>query len=57
MPDKILGVVSLALSAASQALIRHADTALFYSLLFGILGAYEFVVGEIRQWRGRQSGA
>ena len=49
MNDKILGVVLLALSAASQAFINHDDTALFYSVVFFILGAYEFILGEIKQ--------
>jgi hypothetical protein len=49
MADKVLGVVLLALCAASQAFIRHSDTAMFFSLLFGGLGASEFVLGEIRQ--------
>jgi hypothetical protein len=53
MADKVLGVVLLGLCAASQAFIRHADTALFFSLLFGGLGAYEFVLGEVRQRKRR----
>ena len=56
MADKILAVILLAMSAASQILIRHADTALFYSWLFGALGAYEFVVGELRQRKERGGG-
>jgi hypothetical protein len=51
MADKVLGVVALALSAACQVLIRHQDTALFYSYVFGLVGAFELVVGEIRQRR------
>jgi hypothetical protein len=57
MADKILAVVLLALSAASQVAIRHSDTAMFYSWLFGALGVYEFVLGEIRQRTGRGEGA
>lgn len=49
MNDKILGVVLLALSAASWAFIKHEDTAMFYSVVFFILGAYEFISGEIKQ--------
>ena len=56
MADKVLGVVLLALCAASQAFIRHEATALFFSLLFGGLGVYEFVTGEIRQRKGRGEG-
>jgi len=53
MPDKILGIVSFGLCAASQVLIRHSDTALFFGFLFFGVGAYEFVVGEIRQRRNK----
>ncbi|MHC4741679.1 MAG: hypothetical protein ACYS8Z_07200 [Planctomycetota bacterium] len=49
MNDKILGVVLLALSAASQAFIEHDDTAMFYSVVFFLLGLYEFISGEIKQ--------
>ena len=52
MSDKILGVVLLGLSAASQVFIDHKDTALTYSWVFGVLGIYEFVVGE-RQRRSK----
>ncbi len=57
MADKVLGLVSFALCAASQAFLRHEDTALFFSLLFGALGVDEFAIGEIRQRRGRGDGA
>ena len=50
MSDKILGTVLFGLSAATQVLIAHNDTALFYSTLFFVLGAYEFVRGELKQW-------
>lgn len=46
MADKILGVACLALSAASQAFIRHHDTAMFYSVLFFALGAFEYLLGH-----------
>jgi hypothetical protein len=48
MYDKILGTVLFSLSAASQVLIAHDDTALFYSILFFVLGVYEFVRGELK---------
>ena len=60
MSHKILGVVLLGLSAASWVFIYDGnpgsgseDTAMFYSLMFGILGAYELVVGEIRQRKSK----
>jgi len=53
MSDKILGVVLLGLSAASQVLIDHDDTALFYSWLFGVLGICELVLGEFRQRKSK----
>ena len=46
MGDKILGVVCLALSAVCQVLIGHADTAMFFSVVFFVLGAYEFFAGD-----------
>lgn len=49
MNDKILGVVLLGFSAASQAFIKHDDTAMFYSVVFLLLGGYEFISGEIKQ--------
>ena len=52
MSDKILGAVLIALSAACHVLIRHADTAMFYSIVFFVLGGYEFIRGEVRQLRG-----
>ncbi|MEX1232210.1 MAG: hypothetical protein WEB58_18335 [Planctomycetaceae bacterium] len=48
MADKILGVVCFVLCAASQVFIRHDDTALFFSALFFVLGAYEFIIGDLR---------
>ncbi len=53
MSDKILGVVLLGLSAASQAFIEHPDTALFYSWLFGLIGVYELVLGDLRQRKAK----
>lgn len=53
MADKIIGVVCLALSAASQIWITHKDTALFFSFLFGVVGLVEIVLGEIRQRRSK----
>ena len=54
MQDKIIALVAFGLSAASQAFIRHNDdTAMFYSVVFFVIGVYEFVLGEIRQ---RKSG-
>jgi len=53
MQDKIIALVAFGLSAASQAFIRHDDTAMFYSVVFFVIGVYEFVLGEIRQ---RKSG-
>jgi hypothetical protein len=51
MQDKILGVVLLGLSAASWAFIDHHDTAMFFSIVFFVIGAYEFIRGEIKQWK------
>jgi hypothetical protein len=53
MSDKILGVVLLGLSAASQVFIDHEDTALFYSWFLGVIGVYELVLGDIRQRKSR----
>ena len=49
MHDKILGLVSLGLSAASQAFIQHDDTAMFYSIIFFAIGVYEFILGGLKQ--------
>ena len=49
MQDKLLSAVFLGLCAASQVFIKHNDTALFFGVIFFALGAYEFVIGEIRQ--------
>lgn len=49
MQDKILGVISFGLCAASQAFISHDDTAVFFGVLFFLIGGYEFLLGEIRQ--------
>jgi len=49
MQDKALGLVSLGLSAASQAFIRHDDTAMFFTIVFFAIGAYEFILGEVKQ--------
>ncbi len=51
MYDKTLGLVALGLSAASQAFIRHDDTALFYSVVFFAVGLYELVAGELKERR------
>ena len=48
MADKILGVVCFALCGASQAFIRHSDTALFFGFLYFALGSYEFILGALR---------
>ena len=48
MKNKILGIVCLALIGGTWAVIRHDDTAMSSSCLFFILGAYEYVLGDIR---------
>jgi len=53
MYDKILGLISLGLSAASQAFIRHHDTALFYSVVFFVVGVYEWISGEIKERKSK----
>jgi len=53
MQDKILGLVALSLSAASQVFIWQDDTAMFYSVVFFAIGAYEFILGEINQRKSR----
>ncbi|MCP4613209.1 MAG: hypothetical protein GY845_31345 [Planctomycetes bacterium] len=53
MHNKILALVSLGFSAASQVFVRHHDTALFYSVIFFAVGVYEFILGDLRQ---RKSG-
>lgn len=40
--EKTLGVLCFALAAASQAFIVHTETALFFSVLFLLVGLYEF---------------
>ena len=47
MGYRTLGILSLALSAASSALIRHPDTSLFYAVVFFAVGIYGFVKSEI----------
>ena len=54
MQDKILGVVSLGLSAACWAFIQHHDTAMFFSVVFFAVGTYEFVLGAVSQHKSRQ---
>jgi len=49
MQDKILGLTSLGLSAASQAFIQHQDTAMFFAVMFFAIGVYEFILGEGKQ--------
>jgi len=46
-------IFCLALSAAAQAFIKHGDSAMFYSVVFFALGAYEFVCGELKQRRAK----
>lgn len=55
MQDKVLGLASLGLSAASQAFIRHADTAMFFTVVFFAIGVYEFILGEIKQRKSSNS--
>jgi hypothetical protein len=55
MQDKVLGLVSLGLSAVSQAFIQHDDTAMFFTVVFFAVGAYEFVLGELKQRRSSSS--
>jgi hypothetical protein len=54
MQDKILGIVSLGLSAACWAFIGHHDTAMFFSIVFFAVGAYEFGLGVISQHKSSQ---
>jgi len=49
MRDKYLSAVFLGLCGASQAFKKHSDTAMFFGVLYFSLGAYEFIIGEIRQ--------
>ncbi len=49
MYDKTVGIVALGLSAASQAFIRHNDTALFFSVVFFATGVYELALGELKE--------
>ena len=53
MHDKVLGLIALALSAASQAFIKAQDPAMFYSVVFFAIGAYEFILGELNQRRAK----
>ena len=53
MNDKVLGIIAIGLSAASQAFIKHHDTAMFYSVVFFAIGAYEFILGELTQRRSK----
>ena len=56
MQDKILGVVSLGLSAACWAFIVHHDTetTMFFSVVFFAVGAYEFGLGVISRHKSSQ---
>ena len=47
MSYRTLGILSLALSAASSAFIRHPDTLLFYAVVFFAVGIYGFIRSEI----------
>ena len=51
MQDKIIAIISLGLSAASQAFIKHSDTALFFSAVFFVIGIYEFALAEYQRRR------
>ena len=53
MYDKILGLIALGLSAASQAFIHHKDTAMFYSVVFFAVGTYELILGEIKERKSK----
>jgi len=53
MNDKLLGIIALGLSAASQAFISHDDGAMFFSIVFFAIGAYEFILGEARQRKSK----
>ncbi|MHC4475374.1 MAG: hypothetical protein ACYTEL_07005 [Planctomycetota bacterium] len=54
MQDKILGVVSLGLSAACWAFIKHHDTAMFFSVVFFAVAVYEFFLGVVSQHKSGQ---
>ena len=47
MGYRTLGILSLALSAASRAFIGHDDTSMFYAVVFFAIGIYGFVKSEI----------
>jgi hypothetical protein len=53
MYDKMLGLAALGLSGASQAFIRHDDTAMFFSIVFFAIGAYEFLLGEFKERKAK----
>lgn len=49
MGNKILGVACLALCAANQVV----ETGILFSVLFLVIGTYEFIIGDLRmrgQW-------
>jgi hypothetical protein len=48
MQEKWLGLAALGLSAASQAFIKHNDTAMFYSVVFFVIGLLAFIQGHAK---------
>ena len=54
MQDKLLSAVFFGFCAASQVYIHHDGTATFFGILFFALGAYEFIIGEIRQRKNKE---
>ena len=54
MSDKIIGVICLATSVAIQAWMRHGDSQLFYSWLFGGIGVIQLLLGEMRMRKGNE---
>jgi hypothetical protein len=47
MKHKVLAVACIVLSGLAQVVIRHNDTALFYSTVLIVIAAYEFMIGVI----------
>jgi hypothetical protein len=47
MSYRTLGILSIALSAASRVVIHHPDTSGFYAIVFFVIGIYGFIRSEI----------
>ncbi len=52
-PGSVLSAMGVTCTPASQAFIKNDDPAMFYSVVFFAIGAYEFILGERNQRRAK----